>query len=199
MKKIMALVLVLVIAMGTLVGCSSYAEEELLNNSNATKYFCNVRMISLNTSITVTNQDTNTNVGKITGNIFTFMTDPLQFKNGDKVIGYASDKYDFLTQDDHAIVVDDSYQFTMKGNFHFLGDHYELLDRDGNTIAKVDFNFHNTKGTVYDNNGTLVALYRSGYFRKDYTVIIYDNSLFDDNALLMMFASYYSDQHADNN
>ena len=115
----------------------------------------------------------------------------------DELIGYASDRYDFLTQDDHAIVVNDEYQFTMKGNFHFIGDHYELLDELGNTIAKISFNYFNTKGDLYDMSGNLIASYRSNYFRKDYVVIIYDNDLFDDNALLMMFASYYSDRAAD--
>ena len=196
MKKIISLVLSLVFIMATLVGCSISTEPQG-NNANFTEYFCNVRMISLNTSIEVTNKDTNKVVGKISGNVLRFLTDPLQFKNGDELIGYASDRYDFLTQDDHAIVVNDEYQFTMKGNFHFIGDHYELLDELGNTIAKISFNYFNTKGDLYDMSGNLIASYRSNYFRKDYAVIIYDNDLFDDNALLMMFASYYSDRAAD--
>ena len=119
-------------------------------------------------------------------------------KKDEVIIAQASDNYNLINQDDHAIVVNGEYQFTMSGGFKVWGEKYTLKDFNNNEIAHANFNVFNTEGTLIDNDGNLIAKYESNYFRRDYTVTIFDTNL-NHNALLLVFASYYSDFAADNN
>ncbi len=52
---------------------------------------------------------------------------------------------------------------------------------------------------MYDVEGNLIADYNSKLFFNDFEVRIKENCNLDEKTVLMIFCSYYSDQHADSN
>ena len=173
--------------------CSSYSPPE---GKVGRSYECDYRTLSLNTHITFKEDGEEYS---ISGKIFTFLTDPLKLKNenGD-VIGYADDSYNFITQDDHSIVVNGKFEVAVKGEFELVGEEYTLLNEKGEIVGRADFNGWCTCGAVYDKNDEVIAVYSKSPLFNDYTVTIYDNDLCSDKAILMIIASYVSDYHADN-
>lgn len=161
-----------------------------------TKYNCDVKNLRLNTEIQI--KSDGEKVGTVTGNIFTFVTDPLTLKDasGNKV-AYAGDEYHFFAQDSHSIFLDDGLAVEMVGQVNLFGETYEIYNSEQVKIAKVSFNMLDTAGEMYDSNGKLIATYSSYPFLNDYTVKISEDCEMDDNVVLMIMASYYSDQAAD--
>lgn len=172
--------------------CSSYSPPE---GKVGRTYECDYYTFSLNTHITF---EEDGEEYSISGKIFTFLTDPLKLKNenGD-VIGYADDSYNFITQDDHSIVVNGKFEVAVKGEFEFIGEEYTLLNEKGEIVGRADFNGWCTSGAVYNKNDEVIAVYSKSPLMNDYTVTIYDNDLCSDKAILMIIASYVSDYHAD--
>lgn len=166
-----------------------------IDKTSGRVYECDYKNISMNTKI-ITKYE-----GKeisITGNIFSLITDPLTVKDSNgKTLGYAGDAYGFIKQDDHGIYVNDVFEMNMCGEVDFLGNTYTLKNADGNTIATADFNFSSTYGEIVDTKGNLIAVYSSLYIAHDYEVVIYDNEVCSDLAILMIMASYTSDYIAD--
>lgn len=162
----------------------------------ASKYSCDVKNFRFATTIEV--KKDGDEFGTISGNIFTFVVDPLTLTNsaGNKV-AYAGDEYHFIAQDSHSIYLNDSLEVEMVGNFSLWGDNYEIYNNNQQKIAKVSFNGLNTGGEMYDTNGKRIAIYSSNYFFNDYEVQIAKDCEMDENVVLMIFASYYSDQAAD--
>lgn len=160
-----------------------------------TQYDCDVKNFNLSTTIEIEKEDED--FMKVKGNIFALITDPLTMYNGDETTAYAGDAYHFIAQDSHTIYVNNEFSAEMVGLVDFFGETYEIYDFDENMIAKVSCNTFCTKGKMYDTEGTLLADYYSNFFFNDFTVRISENCDLDEKTVLMIFCSYYSDQHAD--
>ena len=161
-----------------------------------TEYKCDVKNLRLSTTIKIEKE--NEDFAKVKGNIFKFVTDPLtMFDMQENKIAYAGDAYHFIAQDSHTIFVENELRIEMVGLIDLFGESYDLYNADQEKIAKVNFNMFNTKGKVYDAENNLIADYRSKLLFNDFKVRIAENCSLDDKTLLMMFCSYYSDQHAD--
>lgn len=159
-----------------------------------TQYDCDVKNWELSTAIEIKKEDED--FVKVKGNIFALITDPLTMYNGEETAAYAGDAYHFVAQDSHTIYVDNEFSVEMVGLVDLFGETYEIYDFDENMIAKVSCNTFNTKGKMYDTEGTLLADYYSNFFFKDFTVRISENCDLDEKTVLMIFCSYYSDQNA---
>lgn len=158
------------------------------------QYFCNQKMLSLDLNIDVEN-----GMYKIDGELFSTYEDDLAMtnKNGE-LVRKTDDQFNFITQNNHAIYDQEgNVLYGCNGKFKLLADSYEVVDKDGNQIATVDFNMFDTSGVMRDNAGSVIAKYDSALFRQDYIVSIYDGCEIDDESILMIFASYVSDVRAD--
>lgn len=183
------------VAIGVLILTFTTLSLNVKNIGENRKYHNDVKIISLSTNIEVSQDDII--LYTIKGNILRFVTDPLTMYDADgNKISYADDTYHFINQDSHCVVYNDK-TYEMVGEFKILGDTYSIY-QDGELIAVATFNALNTHGELKDTSGNLLADYSSLYIFYDYDVRIKDNNLFDDEAILMIFSSYYSDQHFDN-
>lgn len=190
MKRIISLLLTVLLIIN-LSACGS-ADT---NTNTGRVYKCDYKSLNLNTKITTVLNGTEIS---ISGNIFTFLTDPLTVKDSnDNILGYAGDVYGIIEQDDHGIYIGETFEINMCGNFDLWGESYKLKDAEGNIVATVEFNASNTGGSIVDTAGNLVATYSSSFVANDYTVTIYDNDICSDMAILMIMASYVSDYMAD--
>ena len=172
----------------------------LFSNSEAkgphTEYQCDVKSFSLSTKIDIDKEGKN--FVKVRGNLFRFITDPLtMYDLEDNKIAYAGDAYHFITQDSHSINVGDTVTAEMVGLFDFFGESYDIYNANEEQIAEVSFNMFNTKGEMYDMDGNIIADFYSKLFFNDFTVRIYEDCKLDENTVLMIFCSYYSDQKTD--
>lgn len=165
-------------------------------SENYTLYDCDVKVLNLNTKINITRDSEK--FASVSGNILKLIEDPLTMYNTEgKKIGYAGDTYHFISQDSHGIYVDNEFKYDMVGNVDYVGESYDIYDKDRNLIAKMEINGVSTKGCLCDLNNNLLAEYTSGYFYYDFDVKIYDNCELDHKSVLMIFCSYYSDYSAD--
>lgn len=161
-----------------------------------TEYQCDVKSISFSTEIHIDKEGED--FAKVTGNVLRFVIDPLTMYDLEgKKIAYADDTFHFLSQDSHTINVDGAVTAEMVGLINFFGDTYDIYNPAEEVIAEATFNMFNTKGEMYDKEGNIIADFNSKLFFNDFTVRIYDNCKLDDNTVLMIFCSYYSDQKAD--
>lgn len=161
-----------------------------------TEYQCDVKNLRLSTTIEIDKEDEY--FAKVKGNILRFVTDPLTMYDAEeKKIAYAGDAYHFIAQDSHSIYLDDGLSVEMVGLVNFIGDSYDIYNGDSEKIANVTFNFFNTKGEMYDVNGTLIADFHSKILFKDFDVRISEDCTLDEKTVLMIFCSYYSDRAAD--
>lgn len=172
----------------------------LSGNSEAkgphTEYQCDVKSISLSTKIYINKEGED--FAKVRGNLFKFITDPLtMYDLDDNKIAYAGDAYHFIAQDSHSISVGDTVTAEMVGLIDFLGESYDIYNTDEEQIAEVSFNMFNTTGEMYDMKGNIIADFYSKLFFNDFTVRIYEECELDENTVLMIFCSYYSDQKVD--
>lgn len=163
---------------------------------SCTEYQCDVKNLRLATTIEIDKEGED--FATVSGNIFTFVVDPLTMytMSGSK-IAYAGDAYHFFAQDSHSIYVNDTISVEMVGLVKFFGEAYDIYDKAENKIASVTFNGVNTNGEMHDANGKLIADFNSKPFLNDFTVRITEDCTLDENTVLMIFCSYYSDQHAD--
>ena len=164
-------------------------------------YKCDVKhFFKLKTTINV---DSENQDGIITGN-FAFgllkkVHDPLVFCDLDgNTIAKSSDVYHFFTQDDHTIFDENgNVLIVMEGQFQMLGEKYLIYDGSGTYIGYLSVGITDTYGGYYDTNGILCATYKSHVMFKDYDLVIDKKATLPDEAIVMMFASYYSDHAAD--
>lgn len=163
-----------------------------------TEYQCDVKNLQFSTKIEIDKE--NEDFAIVKGNIFAFFTDPLtMYDLEDNKIGYAGDSYNFITQDSHSIYVNDEISVEMVGLFKIFGESYTIYNKDAEEIANVTFNAFNTYGEMYDIDGNLMADFSSKLYMNDFNVRITDKCNLDEKTVLMIFSSYYSDQHADQN
>ena len=155
---------------------------------------CDVKVFRLNTDIQISSDGVY--LFSVQGNIIKFLTDPLRLCNSEgKEIASAGDEYHIVTQDTHWILTA-TEEIKMVGNFTIFGDSYEFFV-DDEKVAHAEFNAFNTYGTLVDNDGNIMADYTSCIIFKDYAVQVTNNNIFSDEAINLIFASYYSDQDAD--
>lgn len=170
---------------------------ELSDNKNSRTYDCDYHTFSLNTviSTTVDNKEV-----EISGNILTFIEDPLVMTDSNNnVIAKADDSYKLIGQDDHAIMVNNKFEIAIHGNFEVFGNSYDLHNEKGEKVGYAEFNQFNTSGAIYDSKDNIIATFDRTPLFNDYTVTIADNNLCSDTGILMLIASYVSDYHADSN
>ena len=192
---IIVAIIVFPILMVILLNTNNYADDVPSNIIDSERvYECDYHTISFKTHISF---EMDGEEYHITGNLIRFFTDPLKLTKNGKDVGYASDSYHIINQDDHAIIVDGNFEVCINGNFELLGESYELYDKDGNKVGYAEFNAVHTGGAIYDANGHAVAVFSSPICFNDYTVKIYDNNICSDKAMLMVIASYVSDYKAD--
>ena len=85
----------------------------------------------------------------------------------------------------------------MCGKFDVFGNTYALKDADGNIVGEVKHNATQTSGEIVDNEGNVIATYKSAIKINDYTVNVYENDMMSDEAVLMIMASFVSDMKYD--
>ena len=159
-------------------------------------YFCDVKIFTLKTNINI--KKDNKPIASIRGKVIRLFTDPLtMYDNDEKQIAYGGDEYHFIAQDSHMIFVNDEPTVEMVGKFSIFGDKYDIYNMNGEKIATAKFDMFNSYGTIIGTDETLWADYCSNIFRYDYTVRIKDECKLDDNTILLMMASFYSDRAVD--
>jgi len=194
-KMIIHLILIIVILMGPIIWGNIAGDRKF--DAPYVEYDCDVKNLRLATTIDI--KKDGEYFAEVKGNIFTFITDPLAMYNEEnKQLAYAGDAYHFIAQDSHTIYVNREFSVEMVGLFDLFGETYDIYDFDQEKIAKVECNVWNTEGQMYDEEGTLLADFSSGYFFNDFKVRISEKCELDEITVLMIFSSYYSDQHADN-
>lgn len=186
--KLVALVLIIIIASSAIFGQKPIGEH--------TEYECDVKNLRLSTDIIISRGGEK--IGKVTGNIFRIVEEPLTMKDMDgNKLAYAGDDYHLIAQDSHVIITDGVVSAEMVGRFKLFGEKYDIYDSAGNKLATVTFNWWDTSGEMYDTEGTLIADYDSFILFNDFDVRIADTCEIDDTTVLMIFCSYYSDQKFD--
>lgn len=161
-----------------------------------TEYKCDVKNLHLATTIDIDKEEKA--FAKVKGNIFKFVTDPLTMYDLDEnKLAYAGDEYHFIAQDSHSIFVNGKVTAEMVGRVKIFGESYDIYNGDGEKIANVTFDTFNTNGEMYDVDGNLIADFNSKIYFKDFEVRILENCPMDENTVLMIFCSYYSDRSAD--
>lgn len=181
------IIIIIILTMFIFTSCANYEP-----GANGRIYECDYHTFSFNTKITTTINDKEVS---ITGDILTFIEDPLKMEDDTNIIAKADDSYNFIGQDDHAITVNGKYEITIHGNFKILGEKYDLYKKD-TKVGYAEFNTTHTSGAIYEGN-KVVAVYSKPFILNDYDVTIYDNTLCSDEAILMIVASYVSDYHYD--
>lgn len=166
-------------------------------DSAVREYSCDVKSYKLNTEIEISDKATGTVLYTVKGNILKVVEDPLTLYDAEGTKqAYAGDSYAFVGQDTHNIYPVDSQGIKMVGKFELTGDSYDIYFEE-EKVAKAEFNAFNTYGSLKDMNGNLIADYTSKPLMNDYVVHVANDKVFSERLLLMIFASYYSDQHAD--
>ncbi len=162
-----------------------------------TEYKCDVKVLfKLSTTIEIDKEGEE--FAKISGNIFKFVTDPLtMYDSAGNKIAYAGDEYHFIAQDSHSIYLNNRLAAEMIGRINFFGETYDIYNNNQEKIARASFDKVNIKGKIYDINGNLIADFHSFPFFNDFSVRISEDCEMDENVVLMIFSSYYSDQKAD--
>lgn len=161
-----------------------------------TEYKCDVKNLHLSTTIDIYKEEEA--FAKVKGNIFKFVTDPLtMYDVNEKKLAYAGDEYHFIAQDSHSIFVNGKVTAEMVGRVKLFGEVYDIYNKNGEKIANVTFNTFNTNGEMHDANGNLIADFNSKLFFKDFDIRILEECPMDENTVIMIFCSYYSDQSAD--
>lgn len=189
--RIMVMVAVAVLLIA-IIAISGYKKDI----GPCTEYKCDVKLRVVTTiEITKDGKD----FVEISGrNIYKTFNDPLTMYDmtGNK-IAYADDQYHLISQDSHSVFVNNEVSVEMVGLFEPFGESYDIYNKDGQKVAEATFNYFNTNGEMYDMQGNLIADYNSRLFFRDYDVRIADSCQLDEETVLMIFASYFSDQSAD--
>lgn len=134
----------------------------------------------------------------IKGNYLKLVEDPLRmYDENDNIVATAGDDFHLVSQDAHLITCGDE-EIEMVGKISFFGEQSYDLFVDGEKVAHAKFNRFNTHGRIKDMNGNVMAEYTSPIVFNDYKESLTSYNTFSDEATHMIFASYYSDQRADN-
>ena len=191
---IVSIVLVAVLILAMII--SAFIPLKAPENAKS-QYFCNVKIFTLALNIDIENMS-NEKLYNVKGEYFYTFEDNLTMKNAEKnIVREMKDDYNFITQNDHAITNSNSALYVMKGNFKWFGDSYKIFNSSKEQVATLECNMLTTFCVLKDMQGNIMAEYDSRIFRRDYIVSIYDDCAIDDESVLLMFASAYSDVRAD--
>lgn len=193
-KNIVRIVVAVVVALLLWMFLSWFIRADM---GTYTPYKFDVKhLFKLSTTIEI--EKSGESYAQVKGNIWKIVTDPLTLydTNGNE-IAYAGDEYHLIAQDSHTIIVNGSVAAEMVGRVNPFGETYDIYNAGQEKVGRVKFNMFNTKGTMYDADGSIVADYRSFPFFKDFDIRVSDECELDENVVLMIFCSYYSDQNAD--
>lgn len=166
------------------------------NIGEYTEYKFDVKNLHLSTTIEV--EKSGENFATVKGNVWKFVTDPLTMydANGNKA-AYAGDEYHVFAQDSHTIFVNNNLAAEMVGRINLFGETYDIYNANQEKIARVKINWFNTKGTMYDAEGNIVADYRSFPFFNDFDIRVSEDCEVDEDVIVMIFSAYYSDHKFD--
>ena len=116
-----------IILIFSLVGCVGSSQPSA-DSRDYTLYKCNGRVFALqSTKIEIDKEDKY--FGKIQGNIFTAVTDPLiMYDASENKIAHAGDTYRIIAQDSHGIYIGRELMYEMVGKFELFGQEYEIYD-----------------------------------------------------------------------
>lgn len=185
-----------------LVGCgtSPVDNKSSVNNTEVSQqvdyrtYTCDYKTFSMKTKIVT---ELRGKVVVIEGNMFNILTDPLVMRDLEgNVLGEASDKYNIISNDDHSIIVDDKVELVMSGDVNIVGKSYSLYNKDGVHVGDFKRSLMGFSAEIVDTNGNLIASYSKSLIR-DFEVRIYDNCPVSDEAVLLIVASFVSDDIVD--
>lgn len=189
------IILIMVIFISFLCGCTNMSAT---SNEEERVYNCDVKHLKFSTTIEISKDGEKW--GEVKGNIFSLIEDPLTLYDASgKRIGYAGDTYKFIAQDSHGLYLNNMFKYNMVGQFDILGESYKLYDANEEIVAVAFFDMSSTSGTLVDEAGNLIAIYESGLLSSDFNVIINNNCNIEDEVIIMLFSSYYSDYNYDNN
>ena len=161
------------------------------------QYYCDARAISIPLDVDVKTMSDET-LYNIKGEWFCTFEDNLTMKDSEgNIVREMKDDYNFITQNDHAIVNNDGTLYVMEGKFKFFGDSYKIYNSDKEQVATLECNWAMTSCELRDMQGNLMAEYSTHIFRKDYIISIYDGCTIDEESVLLLFASAESDNRAD--
>lgn len=193
MKKIVTALLAIVAIIVAIV----FSAKIYTPNDAKSQYFCDRKLFSFDMRVSVEDMSGNHKY-TIDGEVLAAYEDDLAMtnSNGD-VVRNTNDQFNFISQNQHDIYNGDELLYVCDGKIKWFADSYDVFDKDSNKIAHVDFNMWDTRGTMKDMDGNVIARYNSSMFRKDYIVSIYDGCQIDDESVLMIFASYVSDVRSD--
>ena len=191
---VFSIVIVILIVLSVLFSNALVNFSKIDPNWNSISF--DVKLVRLNTDIKVSKNGDY--IGNVKGNIFRIITDPLTFynANGERV-AYADDTYHLIAQDSHSIVVNNTITAEMVGLIKILGEAYDIYNTDRELIAYADFDMLNLSGKIIDSHNNILAIYKANPILRDFTIYISDDCTIDETTLIMIFASYYSDQEAD--
>ena len=182
--KIVCIIIIILAIIGIIAAVVFTSPLAVDVDSSWTKLVCDVKLIRLNTEINV--YKGTEKIGTIKGNILRLLTDPLTYYDTNyNKLAYADDTYHLIAQDSHAI------------NVKLIGESYYIYDNSGHMIGNATFDFLNLNGKITDNNGTAIVAYRANPIIKDFTIYISPECIIDEDTVLMICASYYSDHAAD--
>jgi uncharacterized protein YxjI len=160
-------------------------------------YFCNVHPLALTLDIDVENNDGDI-LYNVNGEFFSTYEDNLVMQDVDgNVVREMDDRYNFINQNDHAILDGNGILYSCAGNFDVFANSYRLYDNGKQQVGTMEFNHWNTRGVIKNMDGEVIAQYDSNLWMADYMVSIFDNCEIDSDTVLMMFASCVSDIRAD--
>ena len=167
------------------------------NIGDYTEYKFDVKhFMKLSTTIEI--EKSGESYAKVQGNIFKIATDPLtMYDSNENKVAYAGDDYHLIAQDSHAIYVNNTFSAEMVGRINLFGETYDIYNANQEKVARVKVNMLNTKGEMRDADGKIVAVYRSFPLFKDFNLRIAEDCELDENTVLMIFCSYYSDHKFD--
>ena len=161
------------------------------------KYFCDASVFSITTNVDIKNADGNY-LYNVNGEFFSTYEDNLVMQDPiGNVIREMSDKYNLVTQNDHTILDGNGILYSCQGNLNIVNNSYDVFNNQKEQIGYIEFNAWDTYGTLCNMDGEVMAQYNSNIFCVDYVVSVFENCEIDDDSVLMMFASYYSDMRAD--
>lgn len=202
-KKICIMIIIFIVFLLLAEMITGIVKNNYALEGKTSTYTCDVKhFLRLKTRIRV--YEEGTQKGEITGNfawgIFKQFHDPLEYRDIDgTLINESSDKYHFVTKDDHTVVDNNKeVEAVMKGRYKIFGEMYDIYDRNGNYIGVLKVGFTDTIGGLYNVDGLLVATYKSHLLFRDYKVEVSSKCDFDDDVVIMLFANYYSDHAAKN-
>ena len=195
MKKIIVPIIFIILVLAVMIG-SCFLPFSTPDNAKS-QYFCDVHPMALKLDIDIEDMDGN-KIYNVDGEYFSKYEDNLVMLDQNKeIVREMADDYNFITQNDHSILDGNGILYAMEGNLSFIGNSYNVYNNEKELVGSIHFDFWLAHATLKNVDGEVIAQYDSNPARADYIISIMDNCEIDDDSVLMMFASGYSDARSD--